>query len=199
MADEYSQAGQDKFVSSLVNNADPDSQHYFVDIGCWVPVILNNTKLLEEQGWKGLSLDISDLRSDWTTRNTPFIMADALTMDYEKLFNNHNLPSIIDYLNVDIEGTGMRFQALKKVFESNRRFAVITIEHDAYRGYEQSEMIPQREFLTAKGYVLVCAGVCLGGNPFEDWWVNSDLFEVEDYKHLISMNEEASSIIAKLK
>jgi hypothetical protein len=198
MADEYSQAGQDKFVLSLAKT-DLDPNHYFVDIGCWLPITLNNTMLLEENSWKGVSLDISDMYADWTSRKTPFVQADALTMDYALLFKNTGLPHFIDYLNVDIEGTGMRFQALKKVFESGHEFGVITIEHDAYRGLTESEMVPQREFLSEKGYRLICASVCLGGNPFEDWWVNTKFYKDSEYEHLLSNNEEASAIIAKLK
>lgn len=196
MHDDYSQAGQDKFVSSLIKD---DSQHYFLDVGCWVPKRLNNTLLLEENGWNGISIDILDFKREWTARNTPFVMADALALDYEVLFNNHKFPSVIDYLNVDIEGEGLRFAALKKVFESTRKFKIITIEHDAYRDYYETERKPQREFLTKAGYQLVCGDVCATGNPFEDWWVNPEFFTYEQYQHLICEKLDYTKILNKLK
>jgi hypothetical protein len=196
MIKNYSQAGQDIFVLSLFNNTD---QRYFVDIGCWVPTTLNNTMLLEENGWLGISLDITDLSDDWKSRNTPFIVGDALKVDYKKLFDDCKLPNIIDYLNIDIEGKGDRFKTLNNVFLSDRDFKVITIEHDSYRGLEEFESKPQRDFLLKKGFVLLCSNVKLSNNPFEDWWINPNYFSIDDYKHLISNDLEYTDIIKKIK
>lgn len=196
MNDNYSQAGQDKFVFGLIKD---NSKHYFLDIGCYLPKALNNTLLLEEYGWDGISIDILDFKKEWEVRNTKFIQADALTTNYEDLLNNNNIPIVIDYLNVDIEGEGLRFAALKKVFESTREFKIITIEHDSYRGYRQSEAYPQRELLKQRGYFLVCEDVSLTGNVFEDWWINPKFFNRSDYDHLISMTADYADIIKKIK
>jgi len=193
MSQNYSQAGQDLFVLSLIKDA---GRHYFVDVGCWLPDRINNTFLLEKNGWYGISVDILDLKKEWEIRNTPFVQENALSTDYEKLFDNNSLPNVIDYLNVDIEGNGDRFLTLKKIFESNREFKVITIEHDVYRGYREAEQIPQREFLSKAGYVLLCSDVRLSNNPFEDWWVNPKY--VENYDHLFSNDLEYSEILKKL-
>lgn len=195
MNEDYSQAGQDKFVNYLINDT---NEHYFVDIGCWHPKTLNNTLLLEENGWRGISIDITDLSNEWKSRNTPFYLGNALTIDYSELLQKYNIPMVVDYLNVDIEGDGGRFSALKKVFESKREFKVITIEHDIYRGYEETETIPQRNFLISQGYVLVCSNVCLSNNPFDDWWINPKYIDEKKYKHLICNNLEFSEILKKL-
>ena len=39
-----------------------------------------------------------------------------------------DLPKIIDYLTIDIEGNGQRFQALTKIIDSGYNFKIITIE-----------------------------------------------------------------------
>ena len=114
------------------------------------------------------------------------------------MFDNNSLPNIIDYLNVDIEGNGDRFNALTKVFESNREFKIITIEHDCYRGYDLTEAEPQRKFLLEKGYVLLCSNVSLENNPFEDWWVNPKYFNENEYIHLKSNNLNYSEILKKI-
>jgi hypothetical protein len=57
MLEKYSQAGQDKFVLSLFNE---NYEGTFVDIGCSVPKIINNTLLLEENGWYGISIDLEN-------------------------------------------------------------------------------------------------------------------------------------------
>lgn len=192
----YSQAGQDVFVLSLINDK---NKHYFLDIGCWLPDNLNNTLLLEENGWDGLSIDITDLSSEWMVRKSKFIASDALTINYHELLDATNQPMIIDYLNVDIEGNGLRYQALAKVLQSNREFKIITIEHDGYRGYNETEKHPQRKLLTEMGYTLLCGDVCLSSNPFEDWWINTKHFDENKYNHLFSSNIDYNEIIKKLK
>lgn len=192
---DYSQAGQDKFVLSLINDKE---KHFFLDIGCWLPTELNNTYLLENFGWDGISIDITNLKTEWNSRNTKFVCDNALTMNYQNLFDSNNTPMVIDYLNLDIEGNGDRFNVLKKVLETNRTFKIITIEHDKYRGFETTEKIPQVSLLSSLGYELVCDDVCLGGNPFEDWWVNPKFIERTKYEKLISKNKEANEIIKLL-
>lgn len=196
MIKSYSQAGQDTFVSSLIDN---NEIRYFIDIGCWEPTNLNNTMLLEEQGWIGLSLDITDLTNEWLSRKTPFIVGNALTTDYKKLFDDHSIPNLVDYLNIDIEGKGDRYNALLKVFLSGREFKIITIEHDSYRGLDEYESKPQRDFLIKNGYILLCANVKLGGNPFEDWWINPKYFSLEKYDYLKINDVEYNEIIKKIK
>ena len=195
MGETYAQAGQDLFVLGLFKDTD---QHYFVDIGCWLPDNINNTFLLEKNGWRGLSIDITDLKKEWGVRDTSFVATNALTADYKQLFDEHGLPQVIDYLSVDIEGNGDRCNALKKVFESGREFKVITIEHDRYRGYEEKEVIPQRKFLTENNYTLLCSDVCIRGiNPFEDWWINPKFFDKDKYNHLFFSNADYITILNK--
>jgi len=54
-----SRFGQDEWVMSLFsNNVHPDpSSLFFLDIGCFHPVAMNNTYALEMMGWKGISVD----------------------------------------------------------------------------------------------------------------------------------------------
>lgn len=193
--DNYSQAGQDKFVLSLINDK---QNHFFIDIGCWLPTDLNNTYLLEKNGWDGVSIDITDLNEAWKIRKTKFICNDALNIDYQKFFDDSNIPKIVDYLNIDIEGNGDRFNVLKKILDTDRSFKIITIEHDKYRGFEMTEKMPQVALLTNLGYELVCDDVCLSGNPFEDWWVNPKFIEKNKYSKIICKNKEANDIIKLL-
>lgn len=192
----YSQAGQDLFVLHMIEK---QNDYYFVDIGCWLPFNINNTFLLEQNGWDGLSIDITDLHKEWEERKTKFIQSDALVVDYRDFFDKNNSPLIIDYLNIDIEGDGLRFKTLIKIFESNREYKIITIEHDDYRGYSQTEKEPQRDFLIKKGYILICGDVCLNGNSFEDWWINPKFINEKKYKDLIMTNVEYIEIMNKIK
>lgn len=194
MGQSNSQSGQDILVSKLLN----PNKGFFVDVGCWKPIELNNTLLLEKNGWKGVSIDILDMSNEWSIRKTKFIQGNALEIDYTKLLNQNNAPKIIDYLTVDVEGDGYRYLALKKVLESDRVFKLITVEHDLYRGYEESEANPQRQLLTELGYLLICKNVTCSGNPFEDWWINPKYVDSNLYSKIICENKEFSEIIKLL-
>jgi hypothetical protein len=54
----YGQIGQDIFVMKLLN--EQNYEGYFVEIGGYLPIEINNTMLLEENGWSGISIDIND-------------------------------------------------------------------------------------------------------------------------------------------
>lgn len=193
----YSQASQDLFVLSLFND---NVQRTFVDIGCYLPDVLNNTLLLEQKGWQGISIDIEDFSDKWKVRNTPFVCADALICDYKQLFKTYKFPNTIDYLSVDIEGEGLRYIALKRVLESGYDFKVITVEHDAYRGYNLTERLPQRQFLEKMGYLLLCSDVYVDNFnfPFEDWWINPKYIKEKKYGKYLCSNKPGIDIIKNI-
>jgi len=171
----YSQARQDEFVLSLIDNGT------FVDVGCYLPDKFNNTMLLEEHGWTGIAVDIKDFSEQWEIRKTPFVCGDALSLDWGHLF--HDMPDVIDYLSLDIDGIGGRFIALSRIL-GHRQFKIITVEHDLYKKYHlELEAIPQRNMLQSLGYDLVCKNVRADTRPFEDWWVHPDYVNgYEKYK-----------------
>lgn len=160
----YSQVGQDLFALSMFPTGYKGT---FLDIGCKWPEKINNTKLLEEHGWDGVSIDIDDYSEDWKSRKTKYIQANAFTFDYSTL----DLPKVIDYLSLDINPyAGARFHMLRillRYFE----FKVITIEHELYLGYFDQEVKPQRDLLRALGYTLKVKNVENEERPFEDWWL----------------------------
>ena len=177
--DKYSGGGQDIFVMDVFGE---NHKGTFMDIGAREPIGHNNSYMLEENGWNGLALDIVDYKDRWgEDRKTPFICADAVEYDYQSAFLTASLSSPMDYLSIDIEGDGNRFKTLQKVFETEFEFKVITIEHDAYRGYEKSERDAQRKFLTDEGYILV-----VKDDFCEDWWINPKYIKKEQYEKFIS-------------
>lgn len=164
----YSQVGQDRFVLSMFPK---NHKGFFIDIGCQLPNGINNTLLLEENGWDGISFDIVNYSKEWEKeRKTKFVCADALSCDFSK----YKLPKVIDYLSLDIEGDGSRVAALKRILNCGFVFKIITIEHDSYRGYEKTERDPQRELLTQAGYHLFLPDVSDHGLAFEDWWIHPE-------------------------
>ena len=79
----------------------------------------------------------------------------------------------IDYLQVDIEPPLNTLAALAKVLQSNRRFSVITYEHDLYAKKEnQAVKDIQKNILSQLGYELIVENVKHVSIEFEDWWVD---------------------------
>lgn len=68
-AKKYSASGQDIFVYHMVFGA--KNTGFFLDIGANDPVKINNTYLLEENGWKGFAFEpITALSDKWKTSRT---------------------------------------------------------------------------------------------------------------------------------
>jgi hypothetical protein len=164
--DKYAGGQQDVFVLSIIGTESPGT---FIDIGCREPVNHSNSALLEKYGWNGIAVDINDYSYGWQQErpNSIFIQSDALKLDYKNIFEQSEIGNPITYLSLDLDGRGVAFECLKNVIDTGYEFKILTIEHDAYAGNVQSDMIPQRELLKSKGYKLIRQ--C---DIIEDFWIN---------------------------
>lgn len=194
----YSQAGQDIFVATILNK--PGT---FLDLGCSLPKKINNTMLLEELGWTGISVDIIDYSAEWEVRKTKFLRHDCLNIDLKKLLEENFNNEIIDYLTLDMEKIGDRFRLLEKAISTGFKFKVITIEHDAYinKSYEELERDKQRILLESLGYILICKDVSQKQFPtsyFEDWWINPEFIDFDSVKSWQSEKTSCDKIFEKI-
>jgi hypothetical protein len=180
--DKYAGGQQDLFVLSILGTSQPGT---FVDIGCREPINHSNTALLEKYGWTGIGVDINDHSYSWEIErnNSIFIQSDALKLDYKNIFNQTEIGNPITYLSLDLDGRGIAFQCLKNILESEYEFKILTVEHDAYAGNIESDMIPQRELLKSKGYILVRQ--C---DMIEDFWINPKYIEEKIYSKFVYSN-----------
>jgi hypothetical protein len=195
----YSQCGQDIFVYSLLKN----NNGTFLDLGCNLPIKINNTYLLELKNWQGVSIDIVNYEKEWTIRNTPFVNEDCFKIDFINFLPKYFNDKIIDYLSLDMEVVGERYKLLKNVLDSGYEFKIITIEHDSHinENFEKNEKIPQRKILNEFGYHLLCGDVSQMQHPnsfYEDWWVNPKYFNLLDLKKWISNKESCDKIFNKV-
>jgi hypothetical protein len=195
----YSQCGQDLFVHNLMKG----QSGTFLDLGCFLPFKINNTYLLELNGWTGISLDIKDYSKEWSARKNKFVQTDCLTEDYNVLLPQHYESKLIDYLTLDMEACGDRFKLLSKIMDTDYEFKIITIEHDSYLGshFINQEKIPQRKLLESKGYKLICSDIAQIHAPFsyfEDWWINPKYIDESDYSKWISSTTTCGNIFKKL-
>ena len=130
--------------------------------------------------------------------NSAYVFGDARQHNYEEVFNKHNAPQNIDYLQLDIEPPEQTLNVLKSFNEQvmdDYKFAVVTFEHDY--AHEQN-IIPRnesREILKSRGYFLVFGDIC-NQEPrwvYEDWYVHPDLVDMDYVKSLQSKNQNQYS------
>lgn len=176
----YSQALQDIFILTFL---DGKRNGTYLEIGCYHPTKINNTKLLTEFGWSGVSIDWwpdatmlwEDLRPD-----SSFMLADARKIDYNKLLDDHAMTDRIDFLQIDIDTKNSVL--LSKVLQTGRKFSVIMFEHDLYAGNED-EKIRSTQLLEEQGYKKIIENICCKDFradqfvAFEDWWIDPTVID----------------------
>ncbi len=184
----FSQAWQDQFVANLLNFK---REGYYLDIGAGAPDSGNNTCFFDsELGWKGVCVDSSNYIEEYKKmRSCSFFSEDATKIDYKKVFEELKFPKRIDFLSIDIdEGSAA---ALKQMPFEDYKFSIIIIEHDLYRigSYLRDE---EREILKKNNYHLLFGDVlvplacgALPWQPFEDWWVDLSVFNVDQLSKLV--------------
>lgn len=180
----YGQAGQDLFVLSVLKNK---LNGTFVEIGSNHPIVINNTYLLEKSyKWKGIMVEYNSSFLELYKKERPnsiHIISDATKVDFRKEFVSANLPHSIDYLQIDLEVTNnSTLQTLINIEQqvmSDYRFAVITFEHDVYSGNYFDTRNKSREIFSRNGYFRVFSDVSHVGNPYEDWYVDPSLVDMD--------------------
>ena len=168
----YSDMMQDMFVLTMLNGKQNGT---FLEIGCGDPVEGSNTKLLEDLGWTGTSIDVRvELEEKFSEQRTAsFIAADVTRLDFDSLVTQD-----YDYLQIDIEPPLGSLQTLLRIPFDKHRFAVITFEHDAYRSDGVKER--SRDYLWSHGYLLVAGDISINlYESCEDWWVHPDLVDLK--------------------
>lgn len=168
----FSQSMQDIFVLTLLNGK---TNGTYLEIGSFEPMHYNNTYLLTQFGWKGISIDRSThLKQIWQDLrpHDSFTCCDAMSIDYEDLFRHSVLPDQIDYLQIDIDQGQGDVDVLRKILATGKRFSVITFEH------EQDFQEASASVLRSHGYELLVENVACKDfasdkwHVFEDWWID---------------------------
>ena len=174
----WSQSMQDMFVLMAL---DGKRQGVYVELGADLPRIINNSYLLESEfDWSGVSFeyDADKVLYFNTIRRNKCICADATDFDYKFLFEERNYPKQIDYLQLDIDPADQTLKALKQLPLDDYRFSVITYETDLYR-YGADIQDEQIQILKSHGYDLVVRNVANEQNPYEDWWVDPTVVDMD--------------------
>jgi hypothetical protein len=185
----YSQVYQDMFVLTMLNGKRNGS---FFEIGCDDPTYLSNTRLLEEFGWTGTSIDRDPAdTAKWAgQRKAKVITADALQLDYGEMIQQD-----YDYLQIDIEPPRQSMEVLLRIPFEKHRFAVITFEHDDYLCHDDQARERSRQYLRSHGYVMVVGDIAPAPHVnFEDWWVHPDLVDRKLIEKMLDESEGAKMV-----
>jgi len=166
-----SQAGQDQWVWEMTEHK---TDGFYVDLGCNVAQFHSNTYALEQQGWKGILVDIV---GGCEERKGTFILSDAASPNERLRLYYKHLPTVGDYLSLDCDDSTLgAFNALPW---DRTTFRLITVETDVYRK-GPADRDKMRAMLKAMGYHLVCGDVFVEWPegtfvPYEDWFSFPDL------------------------
>lgn len=164
----YSQCYQDMFVLIML---DGKKNGKFLEIGCGEPFFGNNTALLEELGWTGISIDMDEAKTlpFSQQRKSKVITADATKINYNEIITED-----YDYLQIDCDPALVSLEILFKIPFEKYKFSVITFEHDDYCSEGVKER--SRKYLTSLGYVMIVGDIAPDKYMnFEDWWVHPDM------------------------
>jgi hypothetical protein len=179
----YSQCFQDLFVLTMLGGK---RDGVFFEIGCGDPEHGSNTKLLEEWGWKGTSIDIDPAvtKKFHAARRSFVITGDATRLDYGKLIERD-----FDYLQIDCDPALQSLETLFRIPFEQHKFAVITFEHDGYITPLVRER--SRAYLQSLGYEMIAGDIAPDDYmPFEDWWVHPDLVDQCIIQKMQDLREE---------
>jgi hypothetical protein len=190
------QAEQDKFVLNITKEK---RGGFFVEIGSGHPEEINNSYILETvYGWNGIMIDNNAPFLPLYVQKRPnsiHVINDATKIDYAALFAANNVPTQIDYLQVDLEvensSTIVTLEKLNTEVFDRYTCAVITFEHDIWRGDYYNTRMRSRELLANRGYVRVFSDIHNGSTDwtYEDWYVHPSLVDMTYVNTLIPNNQ----------
>lgn len=192
----YGQAEQDKFVLNILKEK---RNGYFLEIGSNHPVNINNTYLLESKyDWKGIMVEYDQKYVEAYKEYRPnsiHVMKDATTIDYKGLFEEHKVPSSVDYLQIDLEANnGSTIRTLERLDQEifdTYTFATVTFEHDIYHTNYGDTRNKSREIFKKRGYVCVFEDINNKGiDPYEDWYVHPSLVDMNTVFSIMERNEK---------
>jgi len=195
---------QDKWVCDFFNHK---QNGYYLDIGAMDGITQSNTYVLEKNyDWNGICVECQDIHlvrleknrnceiirkgiwkhngnASFNTQMSHIVNGfhpgtPIQTVTFEWIFSNYDVPTVIDYISMDIEGA--EYDALTK-FPFDTHVAILwTIEHNLYIKNDPTLKNNIKKIMLANNYVLAAENVSPVNPtkrpdiPFEDWYIHKD-------------------------
>ena len=87
--------------------------------------------MLEEKGWEGVCVDLSDLSQEFKKeRKTPFYQVDATGDEFIEILKKHFPKRFIHYISLDVDSASL--DTLENLMRNNFHFGFMTFEHDIH-------------------------------------------------------------------
>lgn len=195
------QALQDKWVCEFFNFK---REGFFLDVGAMDGFTSSNSYVLEKElEWKGICVECQDIHLGKLKKNRSCeIIEKAVwkangmfsfnphtssisstfypgppveTVTFEWIFSHYNIPNIIDYISLDIEG--VEYDALTKFPFNTHQSILWTIEHNLYLKNDPTLKNQIKQIMLANDYIIAQENVsCADSNngPFEDWYIHKN-------------------------
>jgi hypothetical protein len=150
----------------------------FVEVGSSHWKERNNTYFLEKHfNWTGLGVEIEPHYVEEYNKNriSKCILGDAMNINWDKHFEENDMPNRIDFLQIDVDDVvpGSNLMSLLNLPLSRYRFNTIVIENNTNINPSLSKFGDmQREMLYAHGYTLVASTFQ------DDWWIDNKHFNM---------------------
>lgn len=194
-----SESMQDMFVLTAL---DGQTDGYYIEIGAGDWRYGNNTLLLEQLGWKGVSLEYNSwLNNEFNLhRQNRCLNVDATQLDYRDLIDKYfgKDVDVIDYVSVDIDPAENTLKALYALPFHNTKFRCITFEHDAYQAGDDVKT-QAKNYLLSKGYELIAEDVKFNNQcSFEDWYIYPGLVEGDTVAKLKDAFKDSDGIVYRM-
>lgn len=189
----YSQISQDVFALNFFGR----KAGTFLDLGCgngFGHPCGNNTLLLEQNGWNGLSIDIDKASVNHfnSNRSTRAIVSDLKQNNLGDIMLREGMPHTIDYLSFDVDEASE--VVLAKLPLAKYYFRLITFEHNAYLQNETYRTLKSnaKNLFLSNGYEILIEDVMLERHgAVEDWYIHTNSTLDIQKKFLKNINHKA--------
>ena len=171
----HSSAFEDIFVLSLL---DGNKEGKYLDITDGYSLKENNTFLLEQLGWDGVSLvNDTELQNFRAERKCKSLVYDKPVHEFINWLKDD-----YDYLSINLNDKDSDpFNCLQEIPWERLTFKIITFRHNDYLDHRYTKKM-SRDYLKSKGYQLLVSDISPTYSlnkpnvSFEDWWIHPSHF-----------------------
>lgn len=183
---------EDIFALTALNLKGPGN---YLEIGFKDPSYGNNTILLEQLGWKGISISTDIVKSNKFNgeRNNKCYAFNVTNIDYKPLVSELDDRHIVNYISLDIDSAD-EVKVIELLLFQNIQFTVLTV--DWHGNYAVRNQIRK---LLDDNMVLIGPDMKFDlQQSTEDWYINPKYIDLTRYEELDKNISESNGVVSKI-